>query len=72
LGKSCWCLEQLFAARAARGIASAVRASRFQGPVPSERFGKPAETASVVVIFALDESAFTVGSALVVDEGLSL
>jgi NAD(P)-dependent dehydrogenase (short-subunit alcohol dehydrogenase family) len=49
-----------------------VRASRFQGPVPSERFGKPAETASVVVIFALDESAFTVGSALVVDEGLSL
>ncbi len=40
--------------------------------IPAKRFGKPAEIASAVVFLASDESAFTVGSELIIDGGLSL
>jgi NAD(P)-dependent dehydrogenase (short-subunit alcohol dehydrogenase family) len=43
-----------------------------QKQVPARRFGKPAEIASAVVFLASDESAFTVGSEIVIDGGLSL
>jgi len=42
-----------------------------QGQIPLGRFGEPAEIASAVVFFASDESAFTVGSELVIDGGMS-
>lgn len=40
--------------------------------IPARRFGRPAEIASAVVFLASDESAFTVGSELIIDGGLSL
>jgi NAD(P)-dependent dehydrogenase (short-subunit alcohol dehydrogenase family) len=40
--------------------------------VPAKRFGNPAEIASAVVFLASDESAFTVGSELIIDGGLGL
>jgi NAD(P)-dependent dehydrogenase (short-subunit alcohol dehydrogenase family) len=43
-----------------------------QNQVPAKRFGKPGEIASAVVFLASDESAFTVGSELLIDGGLSL
>jgi NAD(P)-dependent dehydrogenase (short-subunit alcohol dehydrogenase family) len=43
-----------------------------QNQVPIKRFGKPGEIASAVVFLASDESAFTVGSELILDGGLSL
>lgn len=43
-----------------------------QNQVPAKRFGKPSEIASAVVFLASDESAFTVGSELKIDGGLSL
>ncbi len=43
-----------------------------ESQIPARRFGKPAEIASAVVFLASDESAFTVGSELIVDGGLSL
>ncbi len=43
-----------------------------QNQVPAKRFGKPSEIASAVVFLASDESAFTVGSELIIDGGLSL
>lgn len=43
-----------------------------QKQVPVKRFGKPGEIASAAVFLASDESAFTVGSELIVDGGLSL
>jgi hypothetical protein len=43
-----------------------------QGPGPSERFGKSVQTAGMFVLLASDESALTVGSELILDEGLSL
>jgi len=43
-----------------------------QSQVPAKRFGKPAEIASAVTFLASDESAFCVGSELIIDEGLSL
>jgi NAD(P)-dependent dehydrogenase (short-subunit alcohol dehydrogenase family) len=43
-----------------------------QGQVPARRFGKRGEIASAVVFLASDESAFTVGSELIVDGGLGL
>lgn len=49
----------------------AVSAS-IQGQVPAGRFGKPSEIASAVVFLASDESAFTVGSEILIDGGLSL
>jgi len=43
-----------------------------QNQIPARRFGNPAEIASAAVFFASDESAFTVGSELRIDGGLSL
>jgi NAD(P)-dependent dehydrogenase (short-subunit alcohol dehydrogenase family) len=40
------------------------------GQVPARRFGSPAEVARAIVFFASDESAFTVGSELVIDGGM--
>jgi NAD(P)-dependent dehydrogenase (short-subunit alcohol dehydrogenase family) len=40
--------------------------------VPAKRFGEPAEIARAVVFLASDESAFTVGSELIIDGGLGL
>jgi NAD(P)-dependent dehydrogenase (short-subunit alcohol dehydrogenase family) len=42
-----------------------------QNQIPARRLGKPSEVAQAVVYFASDESAFTVGSELVVDGGMS-
>jgi len=39
--------------------------------IPTRRLGKPSEVAQAVVYFASDESAFTVGSELVIDGGMS-
>lgn len=43
-----------------------------QSQIPAKRFGQPSEIASAVVFLASDESAFTVGSELIVDGGLGL
>jgi NAD(P)-dependent dehydrogenase (short-subunit alcohol dehydrogenase family) len=43
-----------------------------QKQVPVRRFGKSSEIASAVVFLASDESAFTVGSEIIIDGGLSL
>jgi len=43
-----------------------------ESQVPARRFGRPGEIASAVVFLASDESAFTVGSELIVDGGLGL
>jgi NAD(P)-dependent dehydrogenase (short-subunit alcohol dehydrogenase family) len=42
-----------------------------QGQVPAGRFGTPKEVADTVVYFASDESAYTVGSELLIDGGMS-
>ena len=47
-------------------------AMSIQKQVPAGRFGKPSEIASAVVFLASDESAFTVGSELLIDGGLGL
>jgi NAD(P)-dependent dehydrogenase (short-subunit alcohol dehydrogenase family) len=39
--------------------------------IPARRLGKPSEVADAVVFLASDESAFTVGSELVIDGGMS-
>jgi NAD(P)-dependent dehydrogenase (short-subunit alcohol dehydrogenase family) len=39
--------------------------------IPAGRFGVPSEVAEAVVFFASDESAFTVGSELIIDGGMS-
>jgi NAD(P)-dependent dehydrogenase (short-subunit alcohol dehydrogenase family) len=39
--------------------------------IPARHLGKPSEVAKAVVYFASDESAFTVGSELVIDGGMS-
>lgn len=46
-------------------------AASIQGQVPAGRFGDPREIAQAVVFLASDESAFTVGSELVIDGGMS-
>lgn len=43
-----------------------------QNQVPAKRFGTPREIANAVVFLASDESAFTVGSELIIDGGLAL
>jgi NAD(P)-dependent dehydrogenase (short-subunit alcohol dehydrogenase family) len=43
-----------------------------QKQIPARRFGQPSEIASAVVFLASDESAFTVGSEIIIDGGLSL
>ena len=46
-------------------------AASIQGQVPAGRFGKPSEIAQAVVFLASDEAAFTVGSELLIDGGMS-
>jgi NAD(P)-dependent dehydrogenase (short-subunit alcohol dehydrogenase family) len=46
-------------------------ATSIQGQVPLGRFGTPSEIAKAVVFLASDESAFTVGSELLIDGGMS-
>jgi NAD(P)-dependent dehydrogenase (short-subunit alcohol dehydrogenase family) len=45
-------------------------AASIQSQVPAGRFGTPSEVASAAVFFASDESAFTVGSELLMDGGM--
>jgi NAD(P)-dependent dehydrogenase (short-subunit alcohol dehydrogenase family) len=45
-------------------------AASILGQVPIKRFGTPAEIASAVVFFASDESAFAVGTELLIDGGM--
>lgn len=47
-------------------------ADALQRQIPANRFGQPSEIARAVVFLASDECAFTVGSELIVDGGLSL
>ena len=49
----------------------AVSAS-IRSQVPAGRFANPSEIATAVVFLASDESAFTVGSELLIDGGLSM
>ena len=42
-----------------------------QSQVPAGRFGNPSEIANAIVFLASDESAFTVGSELLIDGGMS-
>jgi len=42
-----------------------------ESQIPAKRLGRPSEVAEAVVFFASDESAFTVGSELVIDGGMS-
>ena len=46
-------------------------AASIQSQVPAGRFGNPSEIAKAVVFFASDESAFTVGSELLIEGGMS-
>ena len=46
-------------------------AASIQSQVPAGRFGAPSEIAKAVVFFASDEAAFTVGSELLIDGGMS-
>jgi NAD(P)-dependent dehydrogenase (short-subunit alcohol dehydrogenase family) len=46
-------------------------AASIQSQVSIGRFGKPSEIAHAIVFLASDESAFTVGSELVIDGGMS-
>ena len=50
---------------------SKVAAASIQKQVPAGRFGMPSEIARAVVFFASDESAFTIGSELLIDGGMS-
>jgi NAD(P)-dependent dehydrogenase (short-subunit alcohol dehydrogenase family) len=45
-------------------------AASIQGQVPAGRFGSPAEIASAVVYLASDESAFAVGTEIMIDGGM--
>ena len=45
-------------------------AETLKNQIPAKRFGEPREVADAVVYFASDESAFTVGSELVIDGGM--
>ncbi len=46
-------------------------ADSIQSQVPARRFGEPGEVAQAIIFFASDEAAFTVGSELVIDGGMS-
>lgn len=46
-------------------------AASIKGQVPAGRFGTPKEVADAVVYFASDESAYTVGSEMLLDGGMS-
>ncbi|HXM44837.1 MAG TPA: SDR family oxidoreductase [Bryobacteraceae bacterium] len=45
-------------------------AASIESQVPAGRFGKPSEIAHAIVFLASDESAFTVGSELMIDGGM--
>ncbi len=45
-------------------------AADIQGQIPLGRFGNPVEIAKAVVFFASDESAFILGSELIIDGGM--
>jgi len=47
-------------------------AASIKNQVPAGRFGSPSEIAKAVVFLASDESAFTVGSELLIDGGMAL
>jgi NAD(P)-dependent dehydrogenase (short-subunit alcohol dehydrogenase family) len=47
-------------------------AASIQSQVPAGRFGNASEIANAIVFLASDESAFTVGSELLIDGGMSL
>jgi NAD(P)-dependent dehydrogenase (short-subunit alcohol dehydrogenase family) len=49
-----------------KGVADSI-----QQQVPMKRFGTPTEFARTVLYFASDDSAFTVGSELIIDGGMS-
>ncbi|TCL72156.1 SDR family oxidoreductase [Rhizobium sp. BK251] len=46
-------------------------AAQIQSQIPVGRFGDPSEVSKAVVFLASDESAYTVGSELVIDGGMS-
>ncbi|WP_445679077.1 SDR family oxidoreductase [Radicibacter daui] len=46
-------------------------AEHIQSQIPAGRFGDPVEIAKAIVFFASDESAYTVGSELIIDGGMS-
>ena len=46
-------------------------ASQIRSQIPVGRFGSPSEVAKAIVFLASDESAYTVGSELVIDGGMS-
>lgn len=46
-------------------------AASIQSQVPARRFGDPGEIAKAIVFLASDEAAFTVGSELLIDGGMS-
>ena len=45
-------------------------AASIQNQIPARRFGRPGEIAQAIVFLASDESAFTVGSELLIDGGI--
>ncbi len=45
--------------------------SSIQAQVPAGRFAKPSEIAKAILFFASDESAFSIGSELLIDGGMS-
>jgi NAD(P)-dependent dehydrogenase (short-subunit alcohol dehydrogenase family) len=47
-------------------------ATSIQSQVPAGRFGNPKEIANAILFLASDESAYTVGSELIIDGGLGL
>jgi len=55
------------------GLGDNLRAmtSAIMDQTPAKRFGNPSEIAKAVVFLASDESAFTIGSDLVIDGGMS-
>jgi NAD(P)-dependent dehydrogenase (short-subunit alcohol dehydrogenase family) len=55
-----------FSAADLKTVAASIRSQ-----VPAARFGTPGEIAAAVVFLASDESAFTVGSELLIDGGMS-
>lgn len=46
-------------------------AESLKNQIPARRFGNPSEIAQAILFLASDESAFTVGSELVIDGGMS-
>lgn len=46
-------------------------AEAIRSQIPAGRFGEPSEIAKAIVFLASDESAFTVGSELIIDGGMS-